>query len=53
MHSYMHCWRHKTPLIYRATNQWFIRMDEANADTRGVINENDEGSATQDRFGSR
>ena len=34
MHSYMHCWRHKTPLIYRATNQWFIRMDEANADTQ-------------------
>jgi len=26
-HSYMHCWRHKTPLIYRATAQWFIRMD--------------------------
>ena len=41
VHSYMHCWRHKTPLIYRATNQWFIRMDEANADTQGVVNEND------------
>lgn len=26
-HSYMHCWRHKTPLIYRATAQWFIAMD--------------------------
>ena len=26
-HSYMHCWRHKTPLIYRATAQWFVRMD--------------------------
>jgi isoleucyl-tRNA synthetase len=26
-HSYMHCWRHKTPLIYRATSQWFVRMD--------------------------
>ncbi|WP_263140388.1 isoleucine--tRNA ligase [Pseudomonas sp. RIT-PI-AD] len=26
-HSYMHCWRHKTPLIYRATAQWFIGMD--------------------------
>ncbi len=22
-HSYMHCWRHKTPIIYRATSQWF------------------------------
>ena len=27
-HSYPHCWRHKTPVIYRATAQWFIRMDE-------------------------
>ncbi|MEA3167304.1 MAG: isoleucyl-tRNA synthetase, partial [Pseudomonas sp.] len=27
-HSYMHCWRHKTPLIYRATAQWFIGMDK-------------------------
>lgn len=36
-HSYMHCWRHKTPLIYRATNQWFIRMDEPDADSAGVI----------------
>jgi isoleucyl-tRNA synthetase len=26
-HSYMHCWRHRTPIIYRATNQWFARMD--------------------------
>ena len=26
-HSYMHCWRHKTPVIYRATAQWFIGMD--------------------------
>jgi len=27
-HSYMHCWRHKTPLVYRATAQWFISMDD-------------------------
>jgi len=27
-HSYPHCWRTKKPLIYRATNQWFIAMDE-------------------------
>ena len=26
-HSYMHCWRHKTPIVYRATSQWFARMD--------------------------
>ena len=27
-HSYPHCWRHKTPLMFRATPQWFIGMDE-------------------------
>ncbi len=27
-HSYPHCWRHKTPLIFRATPQWFISMDQ-------------------------
>ncbi|OZB32521.1 MAG: isoleucine--tRNA ligase [Ferrovum sp. 34-44-207] len=26
-HSYPHCWRHKTPIIFRATAQWFITMD--------------------------
>ncbi len=26
-HSYPHCWRHKTPIIFRATPQWFIAMD--------------------------
>jgi isoleucyl-tRNA synthetase len=28
-HSYPHCWRHKTPLIFRATAQWFVSMDKA------------------------
>ncbi len=36
-HSYPHCWRHKTPVIYRAAAQWFVRMDEANDDTTGVF----------------
>jgi isoleucyl-tRNA synthetase len=27
LHSYPHCWRHKTPIIFRATTQWFIGMD--------------------------
>ncbi|HEY4371555.1 MAG TPA: isoleucine--tRNA ligase [Burkholderiales bacterium] len=27
VHSYMHCWRHKTPIIYRASTQWFAAMD--------------------------
>ncbi len=38
-HSYPHCWRHKTPVIYRAAAQWFIRMDEG------------EGVFTQDKAG--
>jgi len=29
-HSYPHCWRHKTPVIFRATPQWFISMDRHN-----------------------
>lgn len=33
-HSYMHCWRHKTPVIYRATAQWFVGMDIAGKDGR-------------------
>jgi isoleucyl-tRNA synthetase len=36
-HSYPHCWRHKTPVIYRASAQWFIRMDEPNKATTGVF----------------
>ncbi|GKW49379.1 isoleucine--tRNA ligase [Halomonas sp. NCCP-2165] len=31
-HSYMHCWRHKTPVIYRATAQWFVGMDRQGKD---------------------
>ncbi len=27
-HSYPHCWRHKTPIIFRSTTQWFIGMDQ-------------------------
>jgi len=35
-HSYPHCWRHKTPLIFRATPQWFISMDHAGLRTHAV-----------------
>lgn len=31
-HSYPHCWRHKTPMIYRATAQWFIGMHKLDGD---------------------
>lgn len=37
VHSYPHCWRHKTPVIYRAAAQWFIRMDEETTGTQGVF----------------
>ena len=37
VHSYMHCWRHKTPIIYRATTQWFVGMDRIPADGGGTL----------------
>ncbi len=37
-HSYPHCWRHKTPIIFRATPQWFISMDQ-NHLRRDALNE--------------
>ena len=36
-HSYPHCWRHKTPVIYRAAAQWFVRMDAPSSETAGVF----------------
>jgi isoleucyl-tRNA synthetase len=33
-HSYPHCWRSKTPVIFRAMDQWFIRIDHVAADVR-------------------
>lgn len=36
-HSYPHCWRHKTPVIYRAAAQWFIRMDAETESTQGIF----------------
>jgi isoleucyl-tRNA synthetase len=35
-HSYPHCWRHKTPIIFRATPQWFIGMDTAGLRARAL-----------------
>ena len=45
-HSYAHCWRHKTPLIYRATSQWFIGMDRAG--TNGTTLRNNALKAVDD-----
>lgn len=33
-HSYPHCWRHKTPIIFRATPQWFIGMQQQTAESQ-------------------
>ena len=38
-HSYMHCWRHKTPIIYRASSQWFAGMDIAPHDGGPTLRE--------------
>jgi isoleucyl-tRNA synthetase len=38
-HSYMHCWRHKTPVIYRASSQWFAGMDVTPADGGPTLRE--------------
>ena len=35
-HSYPHCWRHKTPVIFRATPQWFIAMDKQGLRARAL-----------------
>ncbi|MDW6003132.1 isoleucine--tRNA ligase [Vibrio mangrovi] len=35
-HSYPHCWRHKTPIIFRATPQWFVSMDQAGLRTKAL-----------------
>jgi isoleucyl-tRNA synthetase len=38
-HSYPHCWRTKKPLIYRATNQWFISVDDKPVDSDDSLRE--------------
>lgn len=48
-HSYMHCWRHKTPLIYRATAQWFVSMDKKVAEGDS-LRERALGAIEQTRF---
>ncbi|CAA6806425.1 MAG: Isoleucyl-tRNA synthetase (EC [uncultured Sulfurovum sp.] len=38
-HSYPHCWRTKKPLIYRATNQWFISVDDKPSGSEETLRE--------------
>ncbi len=36
-HSYPHCWRHKTPIIFRATTQWFIGMENKSNENASTL----------------
>lgn len=36
-HSYPHCWRCKNPVIYRATPQWFVKVDKFRSETLDAI----------------
>ena len=36
-HSYPHCWRSKTPIIFRAMDQWFIKIDHVAATVRARV----------------
>lgn len=49
-HSYMHCWRHKTPIIYRATSQWFAGMDVMPNDNELSLRESALKAISQTQF---
>jgi isoleucyl-tRNA synthetase len=38
-HSYPHCWRSKTPIIFRAMDQWFIKVDHSQDEWKKLFNE--------------
>ena len=42
-HRYPHCWRCKNPVIFRATPQWFISMDQAGRPVEADLDRSDEG----------
>jgi isoleucyl-tRNA synthetase len=49
-HSYMHCWRHKTPIIYRATSQWFAGLDITPKDSGPTLRESALAAIEQTAF---
>jgi isoleucyl-tRNA synthetase len=49
-HSYMHCWRHKTPIVYRATSQWFAGMDATPKDGGPTLRETALAGIEQTQF---
>jgi isoleucyl-tRNA synthetase len=48
-HSYPHCWRHKTPIIFRATHQWFIGMNQ-HGDSGKTLRETANAAVEQTEF---
>ena len=49
-HSYPHCWRHKTPIIFRATPQWFIAMDQPPAGDLPTLRQSAQSAVAQTQF---
>ncbi|MDR3159451.1 MAG: isoleucine--tRNA ligase [Zoogloeaceae bacterium] len=49
-HSYPHCWRHKTPIIFRATTQWFIGMERRAEEGAPTLREIAEKALETTRF---
>ena len=51
-HSYPHCWRHKIPIIFRATHQWFIGMNNQNNNQHSLRNLSDDAVSNTNFFPS-
>ena len=49
-HSYPHCWRHKTPIIFRATTQWFIGMDHKDKEDSATLRRIAETAVDETQF---
>jgi isoleucyl-tRNA synthetase len=50
VHSYPHCWRHKTPIIFRATTQWFIGMEHKAKDEEATLRWSAERAVDETQF---
>ncbi|SMB29782.1 isoleucyl-tRNA synthetase [Sterolibacterium denitrificans] len=49
-HSYPHCWRHKTPIIFRATTQWFIGMERKHSEQAPTLRQMAESAVDATQF---
>lgn len=50
VHSYPHCWRHKTPIIFRATTQWFVGMEHKSRDEDATLRWSAERAVDETQF---